>query len=413
LRALRALLNSPSLRAASFLILGGAGFAAANILLARELPAEEFGQVSLALALMQIGLTLGPLGLEVTINRRGLGASKALLAWSLVAGSIIGAALAAAAAQFYVLTAGLAFWLGVSAAASGVNRVGGAFLQARQQLGASLLLGQVHNYLLLCAVPVVILLDSRDATLVIAFVATGYVFTSVVGWSIAWPAGGPAADPELGLLLRESLAGLGIVLAMQVLWQIERLVIPRTLSMTDLGAYALVAATAGSPFRMVQIGIGHTLPPRLRACRNLPEIKSLLLREGKVVGLAVAASVVLVPWLTLWIAQGFLDGRYEVTGVLLVAVVATGLIKVWQSIASAVVQSLAPTGSLIALTVCSWTGVLAGVGCAVYGAQFGLAGVVFGAGVAWFVAGIAASVLAVRTLRRWPGSIAGIERGTR
>mgnify|MGYP001329804381 CR=1 FL=1 len=76
---LRSFFSSPSLRATFFLVIGGAGFAAANVLLARVLSPDEFGRVSLCLAIMQLGLTLGPLGLEVSINRRQLGASKTLL----------------------------------------------------------------------------------------------------------------------------------------------------------------------------------------------------------------------------------------------------------------------------------------------------------------------------------------------
>jgi O-antigen/teichoic acid export membrane protein len=398
---LRSFSSSPSLRATFFLVIGGAGFAAANVLLARVLPPDEFGRVSLCLAIMQLGLTLGPLGLEVSINRRQLGASKTLLVGSLASGSVIGVVLAVVASHLYLLSGGLAFWLGVAAAAASINRVGGAFLQAQHRLGASLFLAQVHNYILLFVVPVVVLLGSNDSTLVVALVALGYVATAFAGWlwSLRLKVSRPL--PGLGALLVESLAGLGIVLAVQVLWQLERLVVPRMLSMADLGVYAVVASIAGSPFRMIQIGIGYTLLPGLRSCRDLRQVRSLLWREGRMVGAAITASVVVVPGLTLVIAERFLHGRYEITGMLLAAVVITGLVKVWQAVASAAVQAFSTTTDMFALTVVSWLGVLAGVGGAVYGSRFGLPGLVFGVGLAWLIVSMAGSMLAVRGIRRW------------
>jgi hypothetical protein len=58
---------------------GGTGFALGNLLLARLLPESEYGYLSLSLSFVQLGHALGPLGLEIIINRRRLGPSPALL----------------------------------------------------------------------------------------------------------------------------------------------------------------------------------------------------------------------------------------------------------------------------------------------------------------------------------------------
>lgn len=249
-------------------MVGGAGFALANVLLARVLPAEAFGQVSLALALVQLGLSLGTLGMEVTVNRKGLHAGPELLRMVVLSASVVGIAIAAGAAAMYDLPIGLLACLAFAGAASAINRVGAAFLQAQQEFNKSLFLAQVHNYVLLLTVPLLILFNSNSATLVAAVVVCGYVLTAAIGWSAAWSPGGSGAFPGARHVLRDSLAGLGIVVAVQFLWQLERLVIPQTLSLADLGTFSVVAATAGSPFRMIQIGIGHTLLAGLRNCSS-------------------------------------------------------------------------------------------------------------------------------------------------
>ena len=58
---------------------GGTGFALGNLLLARLLPESEYGYLSLSLSFVQLGHALGPLGLEIIINRRRLAPSPALL----------------------------------------------------------------------------------------------------------------------------------------------------------------------------------------------------------------------------------------------------------------------------------------------------------------------------------------------
>src|SRR5215207_563126 len=70
LSSLRLLRNSSALRTAIGFGLGGIGYALGNLLLARVLPPAQFGVFTLFLALVQIGVTLAPIGLEGQVNRR-------------------------------------------------------------------------------------------------------------------------------------------------------------------------------------------------------------------------------------------------------------------------------------------------------------------------------------------------------
>lgn len=405
-----ALLRSPSLRAAAMLMAGGFGFALANILLARVLASSEFGALSLFLALIQLGLTLGPFGLDLAINRHRLDASRELKHWGLATSTATGLLIALAAALLYDVSATMTACLAIAGIAASFNRFGTALLQTRQRFGFSLFLGQVHNYVLLLAVPVLWLAGSDRALPIAVMIMVSYLITSSVGWLVsARERSAGRAPVALRAFVRESIAGFGILLATQVLWQLERLVIPRTLSLEDLATFAVVAAIAGSPFRMLQIGIGHTLLPSLRACRSRAEVARLMRHEGIIVAGASLAAVVAVLVITPWIVDHFLMGRYPITGALLTAVVLTGLVKVANGFVAAIVQAFGSTAVLARFTVLTWIGLGAGVACALYGARFGVTGVVYGVGVAWVAMSAAAAVLAVSSLRSWTPLAASIE----
>lgn len=399
---LSALLRSPALRAAAMLMAGGFGFAIANILLARVLASSEFGSLSLFLALIQLGLTLGPFGLDLAINRHRLDASRELKRWGLTTSLISGLVISSAAWALYGVHAAMLACILVAAVASSFNRFGTALLQTQQRFGFSLLLGQVHNYVLLLAVPLLVLLGTDQALPIAMMIATSYLITSTIGWRASSKTRlGTGEAPPLRNFVRESIAGFGILLATQVLWQLERLVIPRTLSMEDLATFAVVAAIAGSPFRMLQIGVGHTLLPGLRACQSRRAVNALMKHEGMIILGAAAASVLAVMIVTPWIAEHFLQGRYDISAALLLAVVVTGLVKVINGFVSAIVQAFGSTRALAVFNVMTWAGLIAGVACAAYAARYGVVGVVYGVGVAWLAMTIAAAVLAVLALRAW------------
>ncbi len=399
---LSALLRSPALRAAAMLMAGGFGFAIANILLARVLASSEFGALSLFLALIQLGLTLGPFGLDLSINRHRLDASQELRRWGLTTSIVSGIVITFAAWALYGVERAMLACILVAAIASSFNRFGTAILQTQQRFGFSLFLGQVHNYVLLLAVPLLWWIGGEEALPIAMMIAISYLITSTLGWRASSKVRlGTGAAPPLRNFVRESIAGFGILLATQVLWQLERLVIPRTLSMEDLATFAVVAAIAGSPFRMLQIGVGHTLLPGLRACRSRHDVRGLMKHEGMIIFGATALSVLAVVIVTPWISDRFLMGRYDISAALLTAVIVTGLVKVINGFVSAIVQAFGSTRALAAFNVMTWAGLLAGVACAAYGARYGVVGVVYGVGVAWLAMTIAAAILAVVALRAW------------
>jgi O-antigen/teichoic acid export membrane protein len=383
---------------------GGVGFALANIALARVLTPHEFGLLSLILALVQIGLTFGPLGIELAINRHRLDASAPLVACALATSTLTAGALAIVALRFYGIPGNLTICLTVAAVAASLNSVGGALLQAHQRFLQSLFLFQVHNYVLLIAAPLALLLDTQGALVPAALMASAYVLTAAIGFYAGSRLALPGrVQPPLGVVLRESLAGFGIGLAIQLLWQLERVVIPRTLSLDDLATFAAAATIAAAPFRMMQMGTRYTLLPALRSSPDRRSATRVIRKEALAVCAVAAAATIGVFLVTPFIFNTLLQGRYPVSQALITAFIATGLVKVGHGFAATVVQALGTTRMLAKLNGVSWASVVLGVALAYAGSSRGVIGVVVGTGVAWLVMTAAAAAYGLKSLRSWSG----------
>ena len=104
----------------------------------------------------------------------------------------------------------------------------------------------------------------------------------------------------------------------------------------------MVATLVGSPFRMLQMGAGYTLLPRLRAARlhrrhgggwfgTRPSRSALIGAVGGIVLLAAAP----------WIADRLLAGKYELSSGLMIAALVSGVPKLADAIATTMVWALA------------------------------------------------------------------------
>jgi O-antigen/teichoic acid export membrane protein len=398
-RTLLTMLKSPALGSALTFALGGAGFALGNILLAGVLPPAEYGAVALFLALTQLGSEVGPLGLELTINRHRLAATRALLGRAVLTALIAGILFALYAVSAYGVTTSLSSVLAITVFFASLNRVAGAFFQSRRKFGLSLFLNQIHHWILVCTVPIVLLARRPDALPAALTTMAGYLLMAGVGWKKGLEESqcdNTHPAPSSRTLLLEGSAAMGAQLAFSALFQVDRLLIPKLLSIAELANYSVVATLAGSPFRMLQIGLGYSLLPRLRACRTHQEIRRLIGQETRVaivIGLMAATAVFVV---TPWILGELLDKRYSFTPALLVAFVVVGFVRLWDGIARAVVTALGSARDLHVLNACGWAALGIGILGALLLAEAELTGITYGVGAGWLALAIASTVLGRR-----------------
>jgi O-antigen/teichoic acid export membrane protein len=408
LTAARGALRSPALRSAAILAAGGAGFALGNLLLARVLPEREYGAVSLLLSLIQVGAALGSLGLPTLVNRHALAATGQLFRYGVWLALFAALVISTVSLVSYRLPSLVAYVLAATVAAAALGRIAGAVMQSRQRFGTSLLLTQIHNWLLLASVPLVLMTNQRSAAAVLVFILLCYLVTTGVGWRFAAKEQNPAPGSlSLRMLWSEGLSAAGFGLAFNVFLQLDRLVIGQVLSLQDVAAYSLVASLAGSPYRMLQVSAGHTLVPRLRAASSRKTAVGLLRREALLmVGVSVLAAPVLfwlTPWIIGWIAGSAIDNGYMLTA----AVIVVGFVRLWQGLAAAVVNAIGTPRELFIMSVLGWVAIGIAVALSIFAGRYGLVAVVFGLGVGWGVIAVGATTLAFTAIARVPHDDSG------
>ena len=380
--------RSPALRAALVFGLAGLGFAAANIIFARSLAPAEYGRLALVVALVVLAAQFGPAGLDGVINRRRLPPTSAMLVRT-IAASTLAATLVTGAGYFvYGLERPLLLLLWVSALTSGVTTVGAAHYQSELKIGQSLVFFQGLNVILLGAAIATAATGSQSAIfplLILSIgmsVLAGFVWTALLYRSAPGVAGASESPSWTEALSYVGVRGAGALLVVM-----DRLVIPRTLSFEDLATYGVLAAVAGSPFRMLQSGVGYTLLPRLRAAPDVGQRRSVLRHEAIVIASVVVVGAIALLALTRPLIELLVSGAYMVSMGLVVAMVVAGLVKVASEFSVAAASSLCSSPELARLSGWSWLGIAASLGCAVYGARWGLAGVIYGVTAGWVLRG--------------------------
>jgi O-antigen/teichoic acid export membrane protein len=401
----RLLQKSTALRAAVGFALGGVGFALGNLLLARALPPAEFGVFTLFLALVQMGASLAPIGLQGQVNRHP--ARAVSLARLLVTSSLVGLAIAAVASALYGMESALLVALFVSITAGGCTLVASAVFQSRLRFAAALSLSQSFALVLLALGAAAVVTGGLPLWVLGALVAGQYVLLSIVGWGLLGPH--RPQGPAEGHSLWEGLSLLGITAAALLLMQLERLLAPRILSLEDTARFAVVATLVGSPFRMLQMGAGYTLLPRLRAATSPRARWRLVRHEALAVTLIGGAGGTTLLLAAPWIAEHLLAGKYQLSTGLMIAALVSGVAKLADAIATTMVWALASARQLAMLNWVSWACAGVGVAAGWLGSRWGLIGLMYGVTAAWICRGAVSGALAASLLGREAGS-AALER---
>lgn len=401
---MKKLLYSPTLQSVLVYGASGLGFAGANLILARFLPTAEYGLFTLVIALANLGYSLAPAGVDGIVNRRLLDAGPRLLRRTVGASLLVGVIFVIIAEVGYHMSVPLLLVLFVSTIAGGAMAVAGAQFQSERRYGISLALTQSPNLALLVAAGAVIVSNDRKAWLPLMISALGFVLAAVYGWSVLFRERTTKPARQTWFPWSEALSFAGLNAAGLLLIQLDRLIIPQVLPVRDLATYGVLAAIAGSLFRVLQMGVGYTLVPRLRVAGSVPERRHLIAHEAKLVGAIVVAGSALIWFVTPLIERWFLQGKYHLSGSLLLAALVSGVAKIMNAFTKSTVTALATAGELSMVNLLGWVSVLLAVVAAVFGARWGLAGVIYGVGFGWLVRALTALYVTLRHLRL-PASI--------
>jgi O-antigen/teichoic acid export membrane protein len=387
-----------ALRAAAALGLGGVALAGANLILARVLPPAEFAQFALLYAIVQVGINVGPIGVDVTLTRRLIDPTVGLRRQAFLTSLGVAIVLVIVSAVLYPLRAGLLATIFISVTGGGLEIAALAYYRSRERIGFSLLLSSFANASLLLAAFIALGLRLTTAMLPALALSIAFTSTAVIAWQGIktdrqdWKA--PAAPfPWAVGWAAVSFIGAGIILT-----SLDRLVIPRFLGMSELATFTVLATVAGSPFSMLYQAVSYTLVARLRNAANIQQRLRVLGRESVVVAVACLGAGIAVLWLMPLLLNWVLADRYAIGRALLLAAICVGFLKVFASLAAAAVNALGSPADLIRMSYIGWIAIGVAVLGAGVGARWGLIGLVYGVGCGWLTRAVAVAFIAAPRL---------------
>jgi hypothetical protein len=392
--------RSPALRTTLVFGFAGIGFAAANLILARALPPLEYALFALVITFLNVGIPLAPLGADVLLNRREIPRDGRLLRRALATSLVMAVLAVSIAGRWYAVEPRLLWIIAIAVTAGGANYVAGAHFQSRRQFRISLPLLQGINFVMLGAALLTWALGAREALLPIALVGGSYLILAAAGWTALLQSRGDASSAREPFSWGEALSCVGVSGVAILLGQLERLLIPQLLTLELLATYGVLAAIVGSAYRMLWMGVGYSLLPRLRAAPAVEERRRIVRTEvvmvGGVVLVASAGIWVVTPWLVGWA----LAGKYVLPGALIFAALVNGIFKVASAFARAAATALVDNRQLGLLHALGWIAVAMAVIGAIVGARWGLPGVLYGVTLGWISQGLSAAWIAWPHFRR-------------
>ncbi len=396
---MRRLWRSPTLRSVAVLGLSGVGFALANLMLARALPTTEYALFTLVVALVNVGYPLAPAGVDGVVNRLPLEAGPRLLRRILRPIVPVGLLFAAIGLLGYETSLSIGLMILVSIMAGGALLVAGGQFQSEQRLGISLALNQSPNLVLLLSALWVALAGTAGAEPPLLVWTAGFVATAAAGWWVLFRERHAKPHRSVAFPWSEAFAIAGLSAAGLLLIQLERLLIPHLLPLHDLATYGVLAAIVGSLFRVLQMGVGYSLLPRLRAAPGVIERRRLIARETRLVIAIVALGSAAIWIATPYVERWFLGGKYHLSAALVLAALVTGVAKILNGFAQSTVSALADARELSMVSVLGWVAVAIAVAGAIAGSRWGLPGVIYGVGIGWLVRASTALYVTSRHLR--------------
>lgn len=387
-------LLSPAIKAATGFTLGGAAFAVANLVLARHLTPEAYGQLALLLAITNLSIPLGPMSLDTIILRHRPGPQRQQLGFSILSGLVAGLIIATLTWKIYPIDSRLLVFMVVAILAGSVARVAASVYQAEERYGLSMGLIQSQNITLIVVALAVGLWAGVGSHTVYATYTIHWVVVAVIGGALLSIGSRRRAIGTWKVPWGECPPLLGYLIAAQLLIQLDRLIIPKFLDLQSLALFGVLAALVLAPYKMLEVGVAYTLVPGLRGADTKPARLAIILDEIKSAVLvfigALASAFLLAPL----IAEAFLQGKYVLEPKLIGAAVFAGTLQVIARFTVSIVTALGDRTHLSWITRTSWLTLFLAVLCGWFGSFWGLPGLILGLSVGSLARIVVAALIA-------------------
>ena len=377
----------------------GAGFAGANLILARRLPETEYALFTLFLALVNLGYALAPAGIDTFVVRRPVEFGPRFLRKVTVVTTAVGVLFGAIGYLGYHLSVTVSLLLALATAAGGIMAVAASRFQGELRFGLSLSIAQSPNLVLIAAALLALAVGSQRANLAIAVSTAGFVVAAWLGWWILLRERHAKPERTCEINWGEAVAFAGVNASGLLLVQLDRLLIPHVRPVEDLATFGVLAAIVGSLFRVLQQGVGYSLLPRLRAATGVAEQRRLLAHEARLVGVIALLGSAFIWVITPPVERYLLAGKYHLAPALIVAGIVAGVTKILNAFSKASVSALANQRELAMVNYFGWASALLAVVAGLAAGTWGLPGVIYGVALGWLLRSMAAFYVTFRHLR--------------
>lgn len=410
---LRALLRSPSLRTAAAMGIGGVCFSVGGLILARELPIDEYALVSLVLGIVAVAGNTAPLGLDQVVGRRGLSLNAPWRRASIGASLTTALVAALMAGLIYHVRPALMASVAVITLTLGIVQSVAAHFQGQRRFGIAVWVLQLLNGTIALIALATALGGLDSATEVCGLMAVVAAIAAMAVWQLLrGERAGVTSQASPWTMRGEALSLATMQAGGSIFLQLERLLVGPTVGLHDLATYGVLAAFVSSPFRLLQGAVQFTLIPRLRQARDAQARRALLRREGALVIAPLAAGSAAIGVLAPPLAHWLLAGRYDLSEALITVMLFSGWLKLLNGFLTAVVVACGEERRLGWLSAICWGSLgVSGVG-AFLGIPWGLVGVLLGIAVGWLVRCLLAARLALACLKEPAFDHCALERGS-
>ena len=295
----------------------------------------------------------------------------------------------------YAIDLGMILVIMIGVVAGGATIVAAAFYQRYHHFSRALLLAQSSNLFFISASVLVFFNVFNAAIFPVAFIAVGFVIAAIFSWHRLLSVR-ERDEAQVQNIWREAFHYMGVNAGGLVMLQLERLMIPKVLSMADLATFGVLAALVIAPYRTLQMGVAFSVLPRLGRLGTRAARRRFILKE--IIGLTVIVAVgsvllfLLAPPLLIFLFEGKYDFPIEV----IVAAIVTGAIRVLAGLAKGTATAVCTTPQLAVLNGLIWMSVAIAIIGGIIGARWGIAGLLYGVAVGSSVR------IAVSAYASWP-----------
>lgn len=371
------------------IVVAGAGLqVVTQAVLARALPKDEVGLISLVLGALPLLSTLTLLGQDASLVRfltrstqRGgalYDVGRHVLRVTLLVVPL-GALAGLAGAGLYGLTGVTLAAMVLLVASQNAITIVTSVMRALHRYERSML----GRWLPLIAVALVLsalrllgaLTYSRALVVLIACFAgsAGLLFVARPGTADA-----PPRQPVPGVVFREGFFLLGLSLSMSVMVAMDKMIIGKVLPYTELAVYATIFAVMKG-FDFLFYSVTYVLMPRVNTVERVP-LRSLN------VWIAAAAAVVAALYLTVGdaVIHWLYGGRYDAGVYLILPFTLSGVLKLFYSVPSSIITGRLPRPALRSFLWFNLAGIVVNVALdLVLIVRMGILGAAVATAIAW------------------------------